>query len=259
MIVAGYGWGLSYCQSHSSFAIAYFYFDFHEPAKWQYENLVHSLIEQFFTQCMSTPDSLENIYSLCQDGAQQPTMDALVATLQDIVQTFHHTYIIVDALDECSDREALLSFIEEIVKWKLDKFHILASSWKEWDIDDCLASRVSNGINIQSTLVDANIRIHVHDKLQNDCKLMKWSASAQAEIETALVECEHTLFFTQQWVLTRFWQTLRSVQPRFPACITLGATHLPAYQDIHYQVEHCSSSTSVRENHRHLTNLDQMV
>ena len=100
-------------------------------------------------------------------------------------------YIIVDALDECSERETLLSLIEEIVDWKLNTLHILATSRKERDIDDCLSSLVSNEINIQSTLVDADIRIHVHDKLRNDRKLKKWQASAQAEIEAALVGGAH--------------------------------------------------------------------
>jgi len=114
-----------------------------------------------------------------------------VASLRDIVQTFQQTYIVIDALDECYEREELMILIEEIVDWKLETLHILATSRKEQDIADCLLSRVSNEINIQSTVVDADIRIHVHDKLQNDRKLRKWSADAQMEIETALVDGAH--------------------------------------------------------------------
>ena len=114
-----------------------------------------------------------------------------MAALRDIVQTFRHTYIVIDALDECSEREELLILIDEIIDWKLDTLHILATSRKEQDIDDCLSSRISDEIDIQSTLVDADIRIHVREKLQNDPRLKKWSADAQEEIETAVVDGAH--------------------------------------------------------------------
>ena len=182
---------VAYCQSNPSFAIAYFYFDFHDSMKQRYENLVRSLVDQLYTQCTNTPEVLENLYSRNRDGAWQPTTEALVAALRDIVYRFQHTYIVLDALDECSERGELLSLIEEIIDWKIETLHLLATSRKEQDIDDCLSSRVSNEIDIQSTLVDADIRVHVRDQLRKDRKLKKWSPDAQAEIETALVDGAH--------------------------------------------------------------------
>jgi len=180
-----------HCRSNPSFAFAYFYFDFHDSAKQRYENLVRSLIEQFSAQCASAPEALENLYSRSQDGARQPTADALVATLRDIVCGFRHTYIAIDALDECSEREELLCLIEEIANWKIDTLHILATSRKEQDIEHCLSPIVSNQIDIQSTLVDADIRIYIRERLQSDRRLRKWSADAWLEIETALMDGAH--------------------------------------------------------------------
>jgi len=159
--------------------------------KQRYENLVRSLVDQLYTQCTNTPEVLENLYSRNRDGAWQPTTEALVAALRDIVYRFQHTYIVLDALDECSERGELLSLIEEIIDWKIETLHLLATSRKEQDIDDCLSSRVSNEIDIQSTLVDADIRVHVRDQLRKDRKLKKWPPDAQAEIETALVDAAH--------------------------------------------------------------------
>jgi len=182
---------IDHCQSNPLFATAYFYFDFHDSAKQRHENLVRSLIEQFSNQSASTPDALENLYSRHQNGSRQPSADSLMSTLQDILQGFQQAYIVLDALDECSERDDLLSLIEEIVGWKLGTLHILATSRKEQEIEDCLSSLVSNQINIQSTVVDADIRIHVRDRLQKDRKLRKWSAEAQLEIEAALVDGAH--------------------------------------------------------------------
>ena len=182
---------ISYCRSNTSFAAAYFYFDFRDPAKQRAENLVRSLIKQFSVQCTGIPGPLEALYFQIQDGSRQTTVEALVSTLRDIMQTFQHTYIVLDALDECSEREDLLNLIEEIIDWKIETLHLLATSRKEQDIDDCLSSRVSNEINIQSSLVDADIRVHVRDQLRKDRKLKKWSPAAQSEIETALVDGAH--------------------------------------------------------------------
>jgi len=137
------------------------------------------------------PGPLETLYFQIQNDEGQTTVEALVATLRDIVQTFQHAYIILDALDECSEREEILSLIEEIVDWKLHRLHILATSRKEQDIEDCLSSRVSNEISIQGKHLDADIRIHVREKLRRDRKLRKWSPDAQFEIETTLGDNAH--------------------------------------------------------------------
>ena len=152
---------------------------------------MRSLIEQFSAQCTSNPEALETIYSHNLEGARQPSASALMGTLRDILQGFGNTYIIVDALDECLEREKLLGLIEDIAGWKISTLHILATSRKEQDIEDCLSSIVSSQINIQSSLVNADIRIHVRDRLRKDRKLQKWSAHAQAEIEAALIANAH--------------------------------------------------------------------
>ena len=43
-------------------------------------------------------------------------------------QTFESTYILLDALDECTDREDLLEFIEALMDWNVKGLHVLATS-----------------------------------------------------------------------------------------------------------------------------------
>jgi len=182
---------MHHCQSDPAFAFGYFYFDFRDPAKQRYENLVRSLIEQLSDQSSGTPEALRTLYSQNQDGARQPTVKVLVETLRGIIRGFKQTYIIVDALDECSEREKLLVLIGDIIDWKIGTLHILATSRKEQDIEDYLSSLISDEINIQSTFVDADIQVHVRERLRNDRRLRKWSVDAQLEIETALVDGAH--------------------------------------------------------------------
>jgi hypothetical protein len=110
-----------------------------------------------------------------------------MTTLKDMLRGFQHVYMIMDALDECEDREQLLLLIQEITEWKLGTVHILATSRKERDIEHCLGCRVSAQINLHSSLVNADIQTHIQARLRNDTKLQKWS-KIHGQIEATLMD-----------------------------------------------------------------------
>jgi hypothetical protein len=45
-------------------------------------------------------------------------------------------YIVLDALDECTDREDLLTFICDLTNSKIDGLRIMATSRRERDIEE---------------------------------------------------------------------------------------------------------------------------
>jgi hypothetical protein len=177
-----------FCQLESSRGIAYFYFDFNNPQKQRYENLVRSLIIQFYAQCPHTPNALAMIYSQNHNGNRQPNTDDLMTMLEVVIRCFEHSYIIIDALDECVEQDDLLNWIGKVVDWRLDSLHMLATSREEQDIKDCLGPRFSGQIRIQSTLIDQDILLHVRQTLQSDTKLKKWPEKVHREIEETLME-----------------------------------------------------------------------
>jgi hypothetical protein len=89
-----------HCQAETSFAMAYFYFDVN---KQQSRNLVQSLLTQFSVQCPKCPEVLNTVYSQHLKGVQEPTMQGLLVVLKQIIQSFQHSYIVIDTLDECTD------------------------------------------------------------------------------------------------------------------------------------------------------------
>ncbi len=170
--------------------MGYFYFDFSDPEKQRHENLVRSLIVQFSARASKVPEALETLYSQNKDGQTQPSTDALIAVLEIIFQAFDQSFIIIDALDECSDRQEFLSFINGIIDWKVGKLHILATSRKETDISEVLDPLITEQISIQN-LVNADIRLYVQERLRNDTKLKKWPDKIRMEIETTLMDGAH--------------------------------------------------------------------
>lgn len=99
-----------------------------------------------------------------------------------------HKYIILDALDECTDREDFITFIHELVYSQKKGLRIIITSRREKDIEEQLGSIANYNVNIQSAIVDEDIRIYVRDRLATDSKLKKWPGKVQEDIITVLTE-----------------------------------------------------------------------
>ncbi|KAA6409051.1 MAG: vegetative incompatibility het-e-1 [Lasallia pustulata] len=189
-------------QSKSEIAVAYFYFDFNDVEKQKSDKMIRSLITQLSRQSKKKLNKLEALFASCNNGGRQPDVEGLLTVLKEVVEGFDETYIVLDALDECSDREELLECIEEIQGWKLRQFHMLVTSRWLIDIKESLEplTEPRGRICIQSALVNADIRTYVHEKLQNDRCLKRWSSKpeVQEEIETALMQKADGMF---RWVV----------------------------------------------------------
>lgn len=150
--------------------------------------LIRSLIVQLLAQDPHIPESLQSAYTRSQNGQNKLSIQELTALLRQMVTAFNSTYILLDALDECTDRKDLLEFIQVLRDWKIDNLHILATSRAEKDIAKSLEPLVTCQLCIQSALVDADIRILVLDRLSTDPSLKKWPVDVQEEIKDALTE-----------------------------------------------------------------------
>ena len=115
-------------------------------------------------------------------------MDSVQKCLNEILQGSGDTFLIIDALDECTQREELLDLLKRICSWKLPKVKILTTSRSEQDIEEVLRN-LTTCIGIQSAKLDADIRLYVDKRLASDPKLRKWSNNADLmeEIRLALV------------------------------------------------------------------------
>ena len=117
---------LHYC-TVTSYISAYFFFDGRDDQKelQSIEGLIRSLIRQFSALCGSLPATLTKLFCSCHYGGSQPTSKSLQAALIHILEAFDDVYIVLDALDECTERKDLLQWILEMVSWRKGKLHLL--------------------------------------------------------------------------------------------------------------------------------------
>jgi hypothetical protein len=175
-------------QAHPDTIVSYFYFDFNDAEKQSSKKAIRSLLFQCALHANDILDELERLYDNCGGGQLQPAEDLLQSLFTNVVALPREKYIVLDALDECTDRVELLAFIRELTASNAVSLHILATSRREKDIEDEMNSLAHHNINIQSTIVDTDIRIYIQDRMGNDAKLKKWPTSVQDEITDALMK-----------------------------------------------------------------------
>lgn len=171
--------------------LAYFYFDFNDREKQLVTNLLRSIIAQISREGSTLPTAVEELFSRHKEQSQQPSRDTLMRTLLSVLRDDKDYYIIIDALDECAEREILLDTLSELAGHGMKNLHTLLTSRHEQDIKGELEPIVSKTVHIQNDMVDEDIRLHVRKCLEIDRKLKKWPDSIKGEIETSLVEGAH--------------------------------------------------------------------
>jgi NACHT domain len=174
-----------HCHHKPAMVVIYFFFDFNDGEKQQHEKMIRSLTSQLFLRYTNTPRALMTLFHSCMDGEQQPTSDALLATLQQMICGFDEIFIILDALDECAERKELLETIGNITKQGIGKLHILATSRREKEIEESLNYLVDNPVKfcIQTALVNGDIQAYIQTRLRSDQNLKRWKNKPEVQQE----------------------------------------------------------------------------
>ncbi|KAJ4367429.1 hypothetical protein N0V83_007011 [Neocucurbitaria cava] len=182
---------LEHCHDSSSRVILYFYFDFNDTEKQDPELMLRSLLCQILQHLINPPESLDALFSSCGNGGRQPTPHETLEVTQQLMQPFTEVYIILDALDECTQRSELMDLLGKVAGWQLQNSHLLITSRKERDIESSLEGyvREEDMVCLQSKVVDKDIQRYVRQRLSDDKGLAKWvkDAVVSQEIEAALM------------------------------------------------------------------------
>lgn len=179
------------CEGNAQSQYVFFYFDFNDSKKMEVAGFLRSSLTQLASQNSKTLKEVEDLYIQNDRGAKQPDKERVLSTLLSALQSAHRTYLIIDALDECSQREEMLDVISNIHQRCSSQISILVASRDEYDIREKLTTLKSDDIGIQDAVVDSDIRLHVNRCLIEDKKLSKWPIEVKKEIEDVLVEGAH--------------------------------------------------------------------
>jgi hypothetical protein len=125
--------------------LAYFYFDFNDDKKTNLDNALPSLLTQLAARSDSYCDILSHVYD--NNGGSTPGTDEMIRCLEEMFALPDQppVYIILDALDECSNadnfpsaRARVLDLLKRFIDLRLSNIHLCVTSRPEDDIRTAL-------------------------------------------------------------------------------------------------------------------------
>jgi hypothetical protein len=79
------------------------YCNYKEQTEQTATNLIASLLEQLVQDCRSISENTKSFYNQHRNQSTSPTLDEFITALGTEIKTYSKVFIVVDALDECSE------------------------------------------------------------------------------------------------------------------------------------------------------------
>jgi hypothetical protein len=167
-------------------AVVYFYFTANDRRFVTDHSLFSSLLAQLCVQLGGIPDELKVLSSLNTKG--QLPFELIFRAFADILRKFRQTFIVVDALDECSDARRLFACLRSMIDWDLDGLHLFLSGRPQVYFDAAF-SALSHLYTINITASNSeDIQSLIHAELS---QLDYCPPSAQENVQRCLAERAH--------------------------------------------------------------------
>jgi NACHT domain len=184
-----------YCETIPFSTLAYFFFDGRDGQRGLQlvDSLIRSLIAQFAAPYGGIPATLAKLYQSCHDGRSQPSVQSLQSVLLTILDSFNDIYIVLDALDECTERKDLMKWIKQMISWKRSKLHLLTTSRPEEDIAKHLRLLDTDYVDIKD-LVTHDVKRYINRILDGEDAFDRWNDEIKANIKSKLLESAGGMF-----------------------------------------------------------------
>jgi hypothetical protein len=147
-------------------------------------NLISSLLSQILKQQTTLPESLTKLYEKNEKGASRPSLGELISLFQELGK-MKTIWIIVDALDECSDKDDS----RNILLKQLGNLHgvcnILMTSRSSVSTPEYFENYLKIEITAKESDVDKYIAGHLSSRLQAH---IKQKPTLYDEIKSAVIK-----------------------------------------------------------------------
>ena len=166
--------------------LSFFYCDFRDDQKKDFRGLLSSLLVQLCDQSDAYCAVLSEFYVAHGRGSQYASDTELQRCFKDMIEVPGQapTYIIIDALDECSiatglpsPRDKVLELIKDIVGSQIPNLRICVTSRPEVDIGLVLDPLIFSSVSLHGESGQAqDIAEYVKFVVETDPKMRVWRA-----------------------------------------------------------------------------------
>lgn len=167
--------------------VAYFFFDFNDPAKQTVDGMLRSVIFQLAASVETVPKALMELYARHNQDrgfTTQPTIEEWISTLLALLEDRDPFYIIIDALDECREEESLLDCIQHLVAQSTRSIRWLFTCQISDVVTSILQSANIKSVRIEVPAVNNDIATYLGAIVEKDNRLRSFSSKAKAKIRS---------------------------------------------------------------------------
>ncbi|EJP61140.1 Ankyrin repeat protein [Beauveria bassiana ARSEF 2860] len=153
-----------------------FFFDFTDTRKQKLGDMLRSLVLQLYRLRPDSRKAFDSLFASHKDGQLQPDTGRLLSCLKNMMQVAAHVSVLLDALDECSERSKLLEWMQDFIP-AFANVHLLSTSRAEDDIKNGLRSLIGdvNCIHLNNDSINADIRSYTNTRLHKGEEFKRWA------------------------------------------------------------------------------------
>ena len=170
--------------------IVYYYFDFSDQINetQKAEGFLRSVLRQLSLQTLYAP--VESLYSECNDGRVTASELRLRETLVLVLQDVPPLFVVVDALDECVERNEMIDLLSRLKASGSANTHILVSSRQEPDIKEGLLQAEPLQIELTEKMIRHDIERFIKKRIARNQRLSRWCKKADVnhKLRSTLLE-----------------------------------------------------------------------
>ncbi|KAK4153542.1 hypothetical protein C8A00DRAFT_15227, partial [Chaetomidium leptoderma] len=172
------------CQEEKSpNAVVFSFFDFQNASQQQPDSLLRSILMQL---ALSSPEALARLRQAYCDfafGSRELSTHSLLESVTAVLTLFPKVFVVVDALDECSDRRPLLQHLKTLSD--LPNVHLIALSRRERDIEIALEG-AAHEVPLTAANVDMDIAMYIKHRIAESEDMRVWSPEDKKKVQDHL-------------------------------------------------------------------------
>ena len=170
--------------------IVFYYFDFSDRVSknQKAEGFLRSMLRQLSLQTLYAP--VESLYRECDDGNVAASESGLRETLRLVLRDVPSLFVVVDALDECVERNEMTGLLSMLKVYGSANTHILVSSRQEPDIKEGLLQAEPLQIEMTEKMIHHDIERFIEKRIARSQRLSKWCKKADVnhKLHSTLLE-----------------------------------------------------------------------
>ena len=167
--------------------VLFFYFDASDEQRQYTHQMLQEMLRQLYQWNPARPVALRRLVMNCLQRQRPPSHKDLSNALMEMLDEIGHTYLVIDALDDCRDRDDLLSTLGSCVSDHGLSIFVTSRQQYAMEVSAKTRPKLGSMLFMSPEAVNLDIKQFVGDSLQDRNRFGAFTRPILKKIESELV------------------------------------------------------------------------